>query len=154
MTPFTMPGDLLREWYRRPGLTERQLARLAELGVSPLAQELAGGVWFERVATAGRLYTPDPAGQVFLLVPVWHGSAPSFFCEVDEPLLSDLVAFRTMEPERFYYRTGNAGFLGYGAYWDFRGTVALHCHPLDWLQGGAVGACDLERVEDAWGAAA
>jgi hypothetical protein len=96
-----------------------------------------------------------------LALGVWFGSAPSIYCVVEEPWLSDVIAFRPEDPYRWWLRRGNGGVLGEDNYLDALETgrpIMLHPHPLAWLQAdcrGAVLLDDLElRYEADWGAVA
>jgi hypothetical protein len=104
-----------------PGLAD--LGRLHhQLGVARIA------------ATKGGTYSPDPDGELALIVPAYEGD-----------VLVDLVAFKSSEPERWWLRTGNGWALGLEYVLDpylWHGeTAELHKTPLAWLQGGCTGLC-------------
>ena len=148
--PIPVGPDLLAEWLSRPGLSQRQLDYLAQLGVSLAAQERAGGLALMKVTTCNALFMPYPAGRRMVIVPVWAGAAPSWFNLVEDPWLDDLVAFLPNDPGCCWWRIGNGGILGADNYMlavDTGRPITIHPHPLAWLRADCRGAAVLSPLD-------
>lgn len=144
--------DLLREWDRaRDQLPGAARKRLRAVGVSLEAEMRAGGLGFERIATVGGSYLPDPAGFGALIIPVYSGEPPSIYGgDIATPLV-DMVALRTEAPDRWWRRAGtvyavlNLHLLDL-AHATGR-SITLHPDPLSWLRAECCGACLVEWLE-------
>ena len=148
--------DLLNEWLAYPGLTGRQIHKLADAGVTSAAWIRAGHLATPRVQMVGRLYIPDPFGEPALVMRVYHGAPPSFENPDPSVPIGDLLAFHLEEPDRWYLRRGEWGLvLGMDQFNEAMVTgsrIILHATPLQWLRAGCEGACPLDLAEDWQGA--
>jgi len=137
----------------REELTRIGRHRLRQARISVEAELRAGGLGVLRIATAGRLWHPDPLGRPALIVPAWRGVPPSLYTgETGAPLV-DLLAFRTCAPDTWFYRVA-APFVTLGedllqlAHHHER-PVSVHRTPLDWLRADCRGVCLAEWCENA-----
>lgn len=140
------------------GELDRAVARIAtdrhhlrRLGISVEAEAHAGFIGAELIQPAGRLYLPHPAGFGALILAVWSGEPPSALATRGDGVLLDLLAFNTGEPGRWWRRMGIAdavlGAENYHVALDTGRPIALHPHPLAWLQAECRGACPVEWLE-------
>lgn len=116
------------------------LDRLRALGVSPsiiadvgTRQPPFGVVMAE--ADGDGLYVPSD-GPAFIVQPIYEAGG-----------LIDLVAWRSLQPDRWWLRTGLGWLLNgdeclYGG-WDGH-LLSLFSTPLDWLRSGATGSVVLD----------
>jgi hypothetical protein len=150
-----MTVDLAAEFdqaYRNRSQEHRQ--HLAEAGITFEAMLRAGDLGVERVAAAGRLYMPSPDGFPAVILAIWSPAPPSIYCAVDDPEILDLIALRTDDPGRWWYRIGENDVdlgadhldLAHAAGWP----ISLATTPLDWLRANCRGACLLDRCEARW----
>ena len=156
--------DLLRDFEASQARARQAMDLLLAEGVSVTAFMTSGWPGVDRLATVGRLWHPHPSGQDMVILPVWRGPGPLY--EAD-PILADLIAFTTAQPDHWFYRLGVQGLvlgddhLGHAL--AGRLAICLHSTPLAWLQAGCDGAAplelaerrhDRERMADRWRAAA
>ena len=98
---------------------------LDDAGVSFEAICRTGYVGVERIATTGRLYMPAPDGFPVLILAIWSPAPPSIYCAVEDPEIVDLIALRTDDRGRWWYRLGEPGLvLGEDHYLDATETAA------------------------------
>lgn len=100
------------------GLTSEAVAKVGR-------NQLPFGVL--RIATEKERWWPDPQGFWAMVVPVLENGR-----EID------IVAFRTDQPTRWWWRIGCAPFLGADllhSLWD-DGPLRIAATPLDWLREG------------------
>ena len=146
--------DLMGEWLATPSLNSRQRGQVEALGVTQEAVHRCGGLGWTRVATTGRLYQHDDAGDVAIIMPVWAGPAPSIYEPVEHPQLADLLAWHPDNPTRWHYRLGTPGAvlgsdnldLAHSEGWP----ITFELTPLAWLRGNCRGAVLLEVCESHW----
>jgi len=136
------------------------MQRLRNLGVPPDAWKFIGMHQLPFGVAAitdlsGGLYQPDAGGSRAVIVPV---TAP----EVHEGLFGqpitlypivDLIAFQTMHPTAWRWRTGHAWALGEHLLADPAGEpVEIVATPLAWLAAGGDAACilDWSPASPAW----
>lgn len=150
----TRPDRLIAEWLSTPGLNSKQRRQIEDLGVTHQAALRAGGLGWARISTTGRGYMASDIGEVALIQPVWDGPAPSIYCAVENPTLTDLIAWRPEDPTRWHYRIGTVGaMLGEATYLEAietRGLIKIFPTPLAWLAANCDGVCFLEDVEVRW----
>ncbi len=152
-----MRSDLAAEfdlaWRNR---TQEHRKHLADAGITFQAMLRAGDLGVERIATTGRLYVPSPDGFPAVILAVWAPAPPSIYCAVENPVIMDLIAFRTDAPATWWYRIGEPGLvLGedrYLAAVDGATRLKIYDSPLRWLQGGCDGTVFLDDVEARWAA--
>lgn len=99
-----------------------------------------------RIRTDGPFWEHDPHGAPVCVLP----AEP--LADLGDPLwptacVSDLIAFRTTDPGKWWFRTGAAVLLNpeaveYGQH--FNEPVTIHPHPLDWLRAGGTGVVVLD----------
>ena len=143
------------EWLGTPSLHSRQRRQIEGLGITREAIHRAGGLGWARVSTiGGRCYTPSPAGDVLVILPVWAGPAPSIFQAVETPALADLLAWHPETPTRWWYRIGTPGAVLGGDNLELAHAEGLPINfattPLDWLRGDCRGGVLLEICEAHW----
>ncbi len=138
--------------YRNRTQAHRQ--HLVEGGITFQAILRAGDLGVERIATMGRLYTPSPEGFPAVILAIWSPAPPSIYCAVDDPEILDLIAIRTDDPGRWWYRMGEPGLiLGEDLYLDAvdQGTaLRVFESPVAWLRGGCDGCVFLDDAEARW----
>ena len=145
---------LLREWLAlpSPGVGDRRL--LENLGVRREAIHRAGGLAVARISTAGRLWTPEPTGAPAFVLPIWAGPAPSIYCGVENPVLTEMIAWRPDDPMFWWYRQGDVDAVLGADHLDLahseRWPITFELTPLDWLRANCCGACLLGYCEAAW----
>jgi hypothetical protein len=100
--------DLHREFEASQTRAREAMDILLAQGVSVTAFMVSAWPGLERVAPVGRLWHPHPDGQAAIVLPVWRGPGPLY---EDDPVLVDLVAFRTARPDRWFYRDGAPGLV-------------------------------------------
>ncbi len=99
--------------------TQEHRKHLADAGITFQAMLRAGDLGVERIATTGRGYMPSPEGFPVLILAIWSTAPPSIYCAVDDPEILDLIALRTDDPGRWWYRLGEPGLiLGEDRYLD------------------------------------
>ncbi len=152
-----MTVDLATEFdlaYRNRTQEHRQ--HLADSGITFEAMLRAGDVGVERIATAGRLYTPSAEGFPAIILAIWASAPPSIYCSVANPVILDLIALRLDQPSTWWRRVGEQGLvLGEDQYLTSIETGAplkVHDSPVAWLQGNCDGAVFLDDVEARWSA--
>lgn len=138
--------------YRNRTLEHRQ--HLADAGITFQAMLCAGDLGVERIATAGRGYMPSPDGFPAIILAVWSPVPPSIYLAVEDPEIVDLIALRTDDPGRWWYRFGQPGLvLGEDYYLDAIAEevrLKVFNSPLDWLRGNCEGTCFLDDCEARW----
>ena len=148
--------DLLAEWTTAVySLNSKQRHQLEDLGVNREAILRAGDLgWTRVIDIGGRCYTPDPAGNVMIIMPVWAGPAPSIYQAVEHPVLFDLIAWHPEEPTLWHYRIGDPGAVLGADNLDLAHAeelpISFATTPLDWLRGDCRGAVLLELCESHW----
>ncbi len=134
--------------------TQEHRQHLADAGITFQAMLRAGNLGVERIATTGRGYMPSPEGFPAVILAVWSPAPPSIYCSVEDPVVVDLIALRTDDPGRWWYRIGEPGLiLGEDLYLD-----AIDCDmplkvfesPVSWLQGNCGGCVFLDDAEARW----
>ena len=123
---------------------------LARLGIDRRIANRGGGLAYTNITTAGRGFEIDPSGTAAIIQPVWRGQAPSVECEVEYPILADMIAWRAAEPGLWwYYWDCDTPALGDEYVADAHAVGPLFCHltPLAWLQSGCVGTVLLHFAE-------
>ena len=127
---------------------------LADAGINPQTMRRAGDLGVERINASGRLYMPSPTGFPAIILAIWSPAPPSIYCAVDDPEIIDLIALRTDDPSRWWYRIGGPGLiLGENHYLDAIGTGAqlkVFESPLAWLHDGCDGCVFLDDAEARW----
>ena len=146
---------LMAEWLGTSSLNSHQRKELEDLGVTREATQRAGDLGWARVSTiGGRCYTPSPAGEVKIIIPVWAGPAPSIYQAVEHPVLADLIACHLERPTRWWYRIGDPGAVLGGDNLELAHVeelpISFAMTPLDWLRGDCRGAVLLELCEARW----
>ncbi len=140
--------------YRKRTQEHRQ--HLADAGITFQAILRAGDLGVERINASGRLYMPSPTGFPALILAIWSPAPPSIYCAVDDPEILDLIALRTDDPGRWWYREGAQDLiLGEDHYLDaITAQVPLKVFesPLAWLRGGCNGCVFLGDCEARWSA--
>ncbi len=134
--------------------TDNHRAHLAEAGITFEAMLRAGDLGVERIAYAGRLYTPSPAGFPAVILAIWSPAPPSIYCAIEDPEILDLITFRTDDPGRWWHRIGEPDLiLGEDRYLDATQTGAplkVFESPVAWLRGGCGGCVILDDAEARW----
>ncbi len=134
--------------------TQEHRKHLADAGITFQAMLSAGDLGVERIATTGRLYTPSPAGFPAIILAVWSPAPPSIYCAVEDPEILDLIAFRTDDPGRWWYRFSEPGLiLGKDRYLDAIAEAAplkVFESPVAWLRGDCDGCVLLDDAEARW----
>ncbi len=151
--PFTV--DLIAEFdlaYRNRSQEHRQ--HLADAGITFQAMLRAGDLGVERIDASGRLYMPSPTGFPAVILAIWSPAAPSIYCAVEDLEIVDLIAFRTDDPGRWWYRMGEPGLIlgedHYLAAVTQEVRLKVFNGPFAWLQGNCEGACILDDAEARW----
>ena len=144
--------DLMVEWLATFSLISRQRKQLADLGVTREAIVRGGDLGWTRVTDiGGRCYTPSPAGDVMVIMPVWAGPAPSIYQAVENPVLFDLICWHPEEPTRWLYRIGDPGGVLGAENLDLAHAedlpISFATTPLSWLLGDCRGAVLLDVCE-------
>ncbi len=151
MPPAFLESEFDLAWCTR---TQAHRKHLAAAGVTFEAMLRAGDLGVARIATTGRLYMPAPDGFPVLIMAIWSPAPPSIYCAVEDPEILDLIALRTDDPGRWWYRMGEPGLiLGEDHYLDAIGTSAqlkAFESPLDWLRGDCNGSVFLDDAEARW----
>lgn len=146
--------DLTAEWLGTSSLNSRQRKQLEDLGITRGAIQRAGDLGWARIATVGRCYTPSPAGDVKMILPVWAGAAPSIYQSVEHPVLADLIAWHPEQPTRWHYRLGTPGAVLGADNLELAHAeelpISFATTPLDWLRGDCRGGVLLELCEAHW----
>ena len=134
--------------------TPEHRKHLAGAGITFQAMLRAGDLGVARIATCGQLYMPAPDGFPVLTMAAWSPAPPSIYCAVENPVIMDLIAFRTDAPATWWYRLGNLGLvLGEDRYLDATETGAplkVFDSPLAWLRSNCDGTVFLDDVEARW----
>ncbi len=153
MTPCDLAAEFDIAWRNR---TDNHRAHLAEAGITFEAMLRAGDLGVERIAYAGRLYTPSPAGFPAVILAIWSPAPPSIYCAIEDPEILDLIAFRTDDPGRWWHRIGEPDLiLGEDHYLDSIETgvpITVFDSPVAWLRGNCAGACILDDCAARWSA--
>ncbi len=152
-----LPANLESEFdFAVANLNPDHFRHLDDAGVSFEAICRTGYVGVERIATTGRLYMPAPDGFPVLIMAIWSPAPPSIYCAVEDPEIVDLIALRTDDRGRWWYRLGEPGLVLGSDNLDLAHTegwsISLHRAPLDWLRAGCRGACLLDHCEAQWAA--
>ena len=138
--------------YRNRSQEHRQ--HLADVGVTFQAMLRAGDLGVERICTSGRLYVPSPGGFPAIILAIWSPAPPSIYRAVENPVVTDLIAFRTDDRGRWWHRIGEPDLiLGEDRYLNSITTGAplkVFNSPLAWLKGACAGACLLDDCEARW----
>jgi len=146
--------NLMAEWLATPSLHSRQRCQIEDLGITREAIQRAGDLGWARVAPVGRCFTPSPAGDVKMILPVWAGAAPSIYQSVEHPVLADLIAWHPEQPTRWWYRLGTPGAVLGGDLLDLAHAEgrpnSFALTPIAWLRGDCRGAVLLETCEAHW----
>ncbi len=136
--------------------TQKHRKHLADAGITFQAMLRAGDLGVERITTTGRLYAPTQDGFPAVILAVWDPAPPSIYCAVENPVIMDLIAFRTDAPATWWYRIGEPGLIlgedRYLAAVDGATPLKVYDSPLRWLQGGCDGVVFLDDAEDRWAA--
>ncbi len=136
--------------------SEEHRQHLADAGITFQALLRAGDLGVERIATTGRLYMPSPTGFPAVILAIWSPASPSIYCAVENPEIVDLIALRTDDPGRWWYRLGEPGLiLGEHHYLDaieIGVPLKFFDSPVAWLKGACDGTCFLDDVEGRWAA--
>lgn len=134
--------SIRREFASHRPLTQKQLAALADLGVTAETLVAAGAVRAARVHFRRDVYEPAQEGDrgtAVLLIPVY----------ADETII-DICAVDPAPPHRFATRDGRAELLGED---DNRclmgGALPVWRNPIHWLRAGCDGVV-LLRTQSAW----
>ncbi len=134
--------------------TQEHRQHLAEAGISFQAMLRAGDLGVERINASGRLYMPSSEGFPAVILAIWSPSPPSIYCAVEDPEIVDLIALRTDDPGRWWYRMGEPGlFLGEDCYLDaIDRDMPLNVFesPVAWLRGDCNGSVILDDVGARW----
>ena len=132
--------DLMLEWLATPSLNSRQRKQLESLDVTREAIDRAGGLAARISTIGGRCYSPSPAGDVMVIMPVWAGPAPSIYQAVEHPVLFDLLAWNPSEPTLWWYRIGAPGGVLGADLLDLAHAedlpISFATTPLIWLPSG------------------
>lgn len=125
---MTLERDLL---VAQNNVRQSHIDRVLDLGLTPEAvakvgrNQLPFGVL--RIATDEARWWPDPEGFCAMVVPVLESGREM-----------DIIAFRTDQPARWWWRVGCATFLGADllqSLWA-DGPLRIAATPLDWLREG------------------
>ena len=159
MTAMSDDPDLMAEYLATFSLNSRQRQELKDLGVTREAVHRCGGLACTRISTiGGRCYSPSPAGDVMVIMPVWAGPAPSIYQAVEHPILADLLAWHPDRPTQWFYRIGDPGaVLGIDNLQLAHAEelpISFATTPLDWLRGDCRGAVLLDFCWEHWHAEA
>ena len=151
--------DLMVEWLATSSLNSRQRRQLEEQGVTREAIQRNGGLGWGRISTiGGRCYSPSPAGDVMVIMPVWAGHAPSIYQAVEHPVLFDLIAWHPDRPTRWWFRLGDPGALlgidNLQLAHSEELPISFATTPLEWLRGDCRGAVLLDFCWEHWHAEA
>ncbi len=134
--------------------TQEHRQHLADAGITFQAILRAGDLGVERINASGRLYMPSPDGFPAIILAIWSPAPPSIYCAVEDPEIVDLIALRTDDPGRWWYRLGEPGLiLGEDRYLDaIERDMPLKVFesPVAWLQGGCDGCVFLDDAEARW----
>ena len=134
--------------------TQAHRKHLAAAGVTFEAMLRAGDHGVERINASGRVYMPSPDGFPAIILAIWSPAPPSIYCAVEDPEIVDLIALRTDDRGRWWYRLGEPGLiLGEDRYLDaFDRDMPLRVFesPVAWLRGDCEGACFLDDCEARW----
>ncbi len=140
--------------YRNRSQEHRQ--HTAEAGITFQAMLRAGDLGVERIDASGRLYMPSPTGFPAVILAIWSPAPPSIYCAVEDPKTLDLIALRTDDPGRWWYRMGEPVLiLGEDRYLDaFDRDMPLRVFesPVAWLRGDCNGSVFLDDCEARWSA--
>ena len=134
--------------------TQEHRQYLVETGITFEAMLRAGDLGVDRINADGRLYMPSPTGFPAVILAIWSPAPPSICCAVEDTKILDLIALRTDDPSRWWYRLGEPGLmLGEGHYLAAvteEVPLKVFDSPLAWLQGSCEGACMLDDTEARW----
>lgn len=138
--------------YRNRTQVHRQ--HLDDAGITFQAMLRGGDIGVERINANGRLYVPSPTGFPTLLLAIWSPAPPSIYCAVKCPEIVDLIAFRTDDLGRWWYRLGEPGLtLGENHYLNAiaeEAPLKVFDSPLAWLRGDCDGCVFLDDAEVRW----
>ncbi len=134
--------------------TQEHRQHLADAGITFQAMLRAGDLGVERINASGRLYMPSADGFPAIILAIWSPAPPSIYCAVENPVITDLIAFRTDAPVTWWYRIGESDVvlgtdhlqIAHAAGWP----ISLATTPLDWLRANCCGACLLDHCEARW----
>ena len=136
--------------------TQEHRKHLADAGITIKAILRAGDLGVQRISAVGRLYMPSSEGFPAVILAIWSPAPPSIYTIVENPVIPDIIAFRTDAPDKWWHRIGEQGLvLGEDQYLTSIETGAplkVHDTPLAWLQGNCDGAVFLDDVEARWSA--
>ncbi len=134
--------------------TQAHRKHLAAAGVTFEAMLRAGDLGVQRINANGRLYMPSPDGFPAIILAIWSPAPPSIYCAVEDPEIVDLIALRTDDPGRWWYRTGETGLiLGEDRYLkaiDRDMPLKVFESPIAWLRGDCDGCVFLDDAEARW----
>ena len=151
MRPAFLESEFDCAWRNR---TQQHRKHLADAGITFQAMLRAGDLGVERINACGMLYMPSPTGFPAVILAIWSPAPPSIYCTVDDPEIVDLIALRTDNPGRWWYRLGEPGLiLGEGRYLDaIERDMPLKVFesPVAWLRGDCNGSVILDDVEARW----
>lgn len=125
---MTLQRDLMTALHN---VRQAHIDRLLELGLTSQAiakvgySQLPFGVL--RIATEEGRWWPDPEGFSAMVIPV-----------LENECVIDIIAFRTDQPARWWWRIGCATFLGaehLQSLWG-DGPLRIAATPLEWLREG------------------
>lgn len=127
-------------------IRQPHIDRLVALGVSGRALATLGSLQLPfgalRVSVGPRgLFWPDPDGLPAIVVPVIEYVGPF---RVPEAI--DMIAFRTTDPARWWWRTGHGAMLGADLLrdpWPV-GPLFVVSTPLAWIAAGGAAVCVLD----------
>ncbi len=138
--------------YRNRSQEHRQ--HMADAGITFQAMLRAGDLGVERIDASGRLYMPSPTGFPAVILAIWSPAPPSIYCAVEDPKTLDLIALRTDDPGRWWYRMGEPGLIlgedHYLAAVTEGVPLKVFDSPLDWLRGDCNGSVFLDDAEARW----
>ncbi len=130
-------------------LNQDNIRHLDDAGVSFEAICRTGYVGVERIATTGRLYMPAPDGFPVLIMAIWSPAPPSIYCAVEDPEIVDLIALRTDDRGRWWYRLGEPGLILGEDYYldaiDYDMPLKVFESPVAWLRGDCDGCVPARR---------
>ncbi len=136
--------------------TQEHRQHLADAGITFEAMLWAGDFGVERINAGGRLYMPSLTGFPAVILAIWSPASPSIYCTVDDPEIVDLIALRTDDPGRWWYRLGKPGLiLSEDLYLDAIDRdmpLRVFESPVAWLRGICGGTCFLDDCEARWSA--
>jgi hypothetical protein len=134
--------------------TPEHRKHLADAGITFEAMLRAGDLGVHRINAGGRLYMPSLTGFPAVILAIWSPAPPSIYCVVEDPKILDLIALRTDDPGRWWYRMGEPGLIlgedHYLAAVTEEVPLKVFDGPLAWLQGNCEGACILDDAEARW----